>query len=71
VPLVLEGSQAVARGAAVTDEAGSPIGEVTSAAPSPMIGRSVALAMLKRAYAEVGKDVVVGGVRAKVVELPA
>ena len=71
VPLVFDGLQPVARGAAVTDEAGSPVGEVTSAAPSPMIGKAVALAMLKRAYAEVGKDVVVAGVRAKVVELPA
>jgi hypothetical protein len=59
------------RGAAVTDEAGAPVGEVTSAATSPTLGKAVALVMIKRAQAEQGQRVVVGGVRAEVVDRPA
>jgi glycine cleavage system aminomethyltransferase T len=54
----------------VTDEAGAAVGEVTSAAASPMLGKAVALAMVKRAFAEAGKHVLVGGARAEVVERP-
>jgi folate-binding protein YgfZ len=69
--LVIEGATLPDRGAAVTDEAGTPIGEVTSAAASPTLGKGVALAMVKRAQAERGQHVVVGGARAEVVDRPA
>jgi folate-binding protein YgfZ len=69
--VVLEGAEAPLAGAAVTDEAGAAVGEVTSAAPSPTLGKTVALAMIKRAQAEPGKGVVVGGARGEVVERPA
>jgi folate-binding protein YgfZ len=69
--LVLDGADAPAAGAAVTDEAGAAVGEVTSAAPSPTLGKAVALAMIKRAQAEPGKAVRVGGARGEVVERPA
>jgi folate-binding protein YgfZ len=70
VPLVLDASKALERGAAVTDDAGIAVGEVTSAAPSPTLGRTVALAYVKRAYAEAGRRVVVSGVPAEVVGRP-
>jgi hypothetical protein len=68
--VVLEGTEAPLAGAAVTDEAGTAVGEVTSAAPSPTLGKTVALAMIKRTQAEPGKGVLVGG-RGEVVERPA
>jgi tRNA-modifying protein YgfZ len=71
VSLVLEGREPPARGAVVSDESGAPVGEVTSAAQSPTLGRAVALAIVKRAHAEAGQSVLVAGVRAKVVERPA
>jgi folate-binding protein YgfZ len=72
VSLVLDPSApAPGTGAPVTDEAGAPIGEVTSAAQSPTLGTAVALAMLKRVHAVAGQGVVVGGARGKVVERPA
>jgi len=69
--VVLDGAEAPRAGAAVTDEAGAAVGEVTSAAPSPTLGKTVALAMIKRAQAEPGKGVLVGGARGEVVERPA
>jgi len=69
--IVIDGLALPVRGAAVTDEAGAPVGEVTSAAASPTLGKAVALAMIKRAQAERGQQVVVGGVRAQVVDRPA
>jgi hypothetical protein len=69
--VVLEGTEAPLAGAAVTDEAGTAVGEVTSAAPSPTLGKTVALAMIKRTQAEPGKGVLVGGARGEVVERPA
>lgn len=71
VSLVLAAEEAPPRGAAVTDESGVAVGEVTSAASSPTLDRPVALASLKRAYAEAGKRVLVGGAIADVVERPA
>jgi folate-binding protein YgfZ len=71
VPLVLEALVPPERGAAVTDEAGVAVGEVTSAASSPTLGKVVAFAVVKRAYSEVGKHVVVAGARAEVVQRPA
>ena len=71
--LVIEALEPPARGVAVTDEAGTAVGEVTSASGSPSLGlrKSVALAMVKRAQAEPGQRVMVGGARAEVVARPA
>jgi folate-binding protein YgfZ len=71
VPLVLEGNAAPAPGAGVTDDAGTAAGEITSAAISPTLGAPVALAMLKRTFAETDRALLVAGVRARVVERPA
>jgi folate-binding protein YgfZ len=73
VSLVVDAAEAPppAGGAPVTDEAGAPVGEVTSAASSPTLGTAVALAMLKRVHAMPGQGVVVQGARGKVVERPA
>ncbi len=71
VPIVIDGDTPPDRGAAVTDEGGAAVGEVTSAATSPTLGKVVALAMIKRAQAERGQQVVVGGTRAEVVDRPA
>jgi folate-binding protein YgfZ len=69
--VVLDGAELPLAGAAVTDESGAAVGEVTSAAPSPTLGKAVALAMIKRTQAEPGKAVVVGASRGEVVERPA
>jgi folate-binding protein YgfZ len=69
--IVIDGTTLPDRGAAVTDEAGVPVGEVTSAAASPTLGKTVALVMIKRAQAEQGQRVVVGGARGEVVDRPA
>jgi folate-binding protein YgfZ len=69
--VVFEAGEAPARGAAVADESGAAVGEVTSAGASPTLGKAVALAMVKRASSEPGKRVVVGGVAGEVVERPA
>jgi folate-binding protein YgfZ len=58
------------RGAAVVDAAGAPAGEVTSSVLSPTLGKPVALAMVKRAYAEPGTHLVVSGTNAVVVDRP-
>jgi folate-binding protein YgfZ len=70
-PLVLDAATPPAPGDAVTDEGGAPVGEVTSAARSPTLGKAVALAMVKRAHAEPGSRLLVGGARAEVVARPA
>jgi folate-binding protein YgfZ len=56
------------RGASVTDHDGALVGEITSAAASPTLGKPVALAMLKRAVAEPGTPVFVAGASGRVVE---
>jgi folate-binding protein YgfZ len=71
VPLVLDAGAAPDRGASVTDAAGAAVGEVTSAASSPTLGRAVALALIKRAHTEPGTRLVVGGHSAEVVQRPA
>jgi folate-binding protein YgfZ len=71
VPVVLEAGTAPAAGAQATDEAGAPAGEVTSAAMSPTLGKPVALAMLRRAVAEPGTRVALGGALGQVVDRPA
>jgi folate-binding protein YgfZ len=71
VPLVVDAAEAPPRGAPVTDESGAATGEVTSAARSPTLGKPVALAMVKRAHAVPGQNVLVAGAPARVVERPA
>jgi tRNA-modifying protein YgfZ len=71
VSFVLDGAALPANGAAVADESGAAVGEVTSAALSPTLGVPVGLAMVKRAQAVAGARVVVGGSHAKVVDRPA
>jgi folate-binding protein YgfZ len=71
VPLVLDSAEAPAPGAPVLDEGGAAVGEVTSAGPSPTLGRAVALAMVKRAQAAPGTRLRVGSASAEVVERPA
>jgi folate-binding protein YgfZ len=76
VSIVLDvgGAATSAAGSLVSDEAGSPVGEVTSLALSPTLGVPVGLAMLKRAQAVAGSRVVIGGAsaaNATVVECPA
>jgi folate-binding protein YgfZ len=69
--VVIDAGEPPARGAAVTDEAGAAVGEVTSAGASPTLGKPVALAMVKRKFAEPGAHVLVGGARGEVVARPA
>jgi folate-binding protein YgfZ len=71
VPVVVDSTEAPPAGAAVTDEAGAPAGEITSALVSPTLGKAVALAMIKRAHAAPGQAVMVLGARGQVVERPA
>jgi folate-binding protein YgfZ len=71
VSIVLEGASPPPSGAAVADESGAAVGEITSAALSPTLGVPVGLAMVKRAQAVAGARVVVGGAHAKVVDRPA
>jgi folate-binding protein YgfZ len=66
-----EGERPPERGAVVTDDGGGEVGEVTSAGSSPTLGRAVALAMVKRAAGEPGRELRVGGATARVVERPA
>jgi folate-binding protein YgfZ len=69
-PLVLDAAGVPLRGAGVTDLAGTLVGEVTSAALSPTLGRVIALAMLKRGQAQPASVVLVDGGRAEVVDRP-
>jgi len=71
VPVVLDEGAPPPRGAPVTDETGALVGEVTSAGTSPTLGKPVAMAMVKRAFAEAGKRLVVAGASGEVVERPA
>jgi glycine cleavage system aminomethyltransferase T len=68
--VVLDGSPPT-RGAEVADATGAKVGDVTSSITSPLLGRSVALAMVKRASAEVGTPLTIDGRPAIVVERPA
>lgn len=71
VPVVLESTEAPPPGAEVKDEAGAPVGEVTSSALSPTLGKAVALAMVKRAQSQPGQALAIAGARGEVVERPA
>jgi folate-binding protein YgfZ len=70
-PVVFDSIAVPAAHAEVLDESGASVGEMTSAALSPVLGVAVGLAMVKRSHAEPGAVVVVGGTRAKVVDRPA
>ena len=70
-PIVLEGGEVPARSSRVNDVTGAEVGEVTSSVVSPTLGVPIALAMLKRAFAEPGRAVTVDGRPARVVERPA
>jgi folate-binding protein YgfZ len=72
-PLVIDavGEGIPPGGALVSDDTGGQVGQVTSAAFSPVLGKVVALAMLKRAEIVPGRELRIGNARARVVELPA
>jgi tRNA-modifying protein YgfZ len=70
VSIVLDGASLPSRGAAVTDEGGVAVGEVTSSGFSPTLGAPIGLVMVKRAQAAPGARVVVDGALAKVVARP-
>jgi sarcosine oxidase subunit alpha len=53
-PVSIATDQPIPTGARVLVEQGKQVGHVTSSAYSPALGRTVALAYLKRAYAEPG-----------------
>jgi folate-binding protein YgfZ len=69
-PLVLEAAGVPPPGTGVTDLAGEAVGEVSSAALSPTLGRVVAFAMVKRAQVQPSNVLLVGGARAQVVDRP-
>jgi folate-binding protein YgfZ len=68
--LVFDGPVPPAPGSALTDGQGAGIGEVTSAAFSPTLGRAIGLGMVKRAFAVVGQKVAAGEASGSVVEAP-
>jgi len=68
--LVLTGEGVPARGVRIQDPGGSEVGEITSAAVSPTLGKPVALAMLKYALSAPGQSLLVDGKPAEVVETP-
>lgn len=68
VALTLDGDAPLA--STEVTAAGEAIGQITSAATSPRLGRAVALAMVKHAHSGVGTHLAVGGRDAQVVEVP-
>ena len=64
--LEIEGLTAPARGTKL-QASGAPVGEVTSAAYSPALGKVVALAYVLLKYAERGTEIAAGELRARVV----
>lgn len=65
--LAIDGEDAPARGAKVSDAAGTEQGEITSATWVPTLGATRAIAMVKRAAAEVGTELRVESRVARVV----
>ncbi|WNM24612.1 glycine cleavage system aminomethyltransferase GcvT [Demequina capsici] len=59
VGLVGDGRRAARAGYAVVDEAGAQVGEVTSGAPSPTLGRPIAMAYVPLALAADGTEVLI------------
>jgi folate-binding protein YgfZ len=71
VALVIDGEEVPPRAAPVVAVLGGPsVGDVTSASFSPTLGKTVALAMVKYAFAELGRTLRVGAAPAQVVEIP-
>jgi folate-binding protein YgfZ len=71
VPLVIDGGAVPLRGATVAATGGGPsVGDVTSATFSPTLGRAVALAMVKYAFAEPGRSLMVDARPARIVGIP-
>jgi folate-binding protein YgfZ len=68
---VVDAAEPPARAAEVKNGGGAAVGEVTSAAMSPTLGKAVALLMVKRAESALGQMLDVGGASAEVVERPA
>lgn len=66
VPIVVDATPPPPRGTAVFDQEGRTSGEITGSVLAPEQGRSVALAMVKRALAEPGTRLVVVGRPAEV-----
>jgi folate-binding protein YgfZ len=69
--LVLGGESVPLHGLKIQDQNGSEVGEITSAAVSPTLGKPVALAMVKHALSAPGQVLMVEGKPAEVVETPA
>jgi len=68
--LVLGGETVPAHGLKVQDQNGAEVGEITSAAVSPTLGKPVALAMVKHALSAPGQVLMVDGKPAEVVAAP-
>jgi aminomethyltransferase len=68
--LVMDGNEPPAPGAEVR-ASGRAVGEVRSAGPAPTVGRPVALAVLEAAEIEVGRQVEIAGLGARVTTHPA
>ena len=68
--LVMDGNEPPAPGAEVR-ASGRAVGEVRSAGPAPTVGRPVALAVLEAAEIEVGRQVEIDGLGARVTTHPA
>nr|WP_234996421.1 glycine cleavage system aminomethyltransferase GcvT [Demequina sp. NBRC 110054] len=59
VGLVGDGRRAARAGYAVVDEAGEPVGAITSGAPSPTLGKPIAMAYVPLALATPGTEVAI------------
>jgi folate-binding protein YgfZ len=70
VSFVVEGEGAPASGETVTDGDGVEIGKVSSAVPSPTLGHTVGIAMIKLAHTAPGTELRIGTSHAHTVDLP-
>jgi len=66
VPFAMDDGEGVARGAKVTDDAGTEIGTVSSATSSATLGKHVGLAMLKLAHTDEGAKLHIANKTARV-----
>jgi len=69
VSFVTESSDAIQAGTPVTDEDGTDIGKVSSAAASPTLGHTIGLAMLKLAHTAPNTRLRIGPVHAHVIDV--